>query len=165
MENNFKEPQRKIFTNENIEQIIITSDDIIPENNSFGNLLQKEIIKENSQTKGKSIFIKYILIVFASNNRLYTKKEEIEYGKKSHLEYIKIMNQNKDPLNVQAKGGLRPITMSEIKKHNTEGNMWTILNGKVYDLTMYIDYHPGGIKKIMMGAGKDCTSLYSIKIF
>lgn len=51
--------------------------------------------------------------------------------------------------------------MEEIKKHNTQESMWTVLNGNVYDLTMYIDYHPGGAKKLMMGAGKDCTSLFS----
>jgi cytochrome b involved in lipid metabolism len=102
--------------------------------------------------------------VFTSNNRIYKKKEEIEYGKKSHLEYIKLMNQNKDPLGVEQKGGLRAITMAEIKQHNTAESMWTVLNGNVYDLTMYVDYHPGGPKKLMMGAGKDCTSLFSILI-
>jgi cytochrome b involved in lipid metabolism len=77
------------------------------------------------------------------------------------MEYIKIIQENKDPLNIKAKGGLRPITMSEVKANNKAESLWTILNGNVYDLTMYLDYHPGGIKKLMQGAGRDCTSLFS----
>jgi cytochrome b involved in lipid metabolism len=98
---------------------------------------------------------------FLSNNQVYTKKEEIEYGKKSHLEYLKKIAQNKDPLNVAAKGGLRPITREEVAQHNTPESLWTILNGKVYDLSMYLDYHPGGRKKLLLGAGTDCTELFS----
>lgn len=28
-------------------------------------------------------------------------------------------------------------------------------------MTLYLDYHPGGREKLMLGAGKDCTQLYS----
>jgi len=102
-------------------------------------------------------------LVFLSNNQKYAKKSDIEYGKKSHLEYLKIINTNKDPINVIAKGGLRPITIEEVENHNTKESLWTVLNGKVYDLTLYLDYHPGGEKKLMMGAGTDCTFLFSKK--
>ena len=46
-----------------------------------------------------------------------------------------------------------------------------ICNEKIYDITTYKKYHPGGLDKIMMGAGKDATSLicnhikYSFIIF
>jgi len=32
------------------------------------------------------------------------------------MEFVKIMTENKDPINVKGKGGLRPITMEEVKK-------------------------------------------------
>lgn len=91
----------------------------------------------------------------------FPSNEDREYGKKSHLEFTRKMQENKDPIGVMAKGGLRPITMSEIKQHNNSGSLWTVLNNKVYDLTMYLDYHPGGAKKLLLGAGRDCTSLFS----
>jgi cytochrome b involved in lipid metabolism len=56
---------------------------------------------------------------------------------------------------------LRKIPMAEIKLHNTEEDCWTIINGKVFDITEYIQYHPGGVKKLMMGAGRDCTALFN----
>ena len=130
----FKAPLTKIKDEDKVE---ITMDDVIPQ----GEKLDPQ--------------------KFLSNNQVYTKKEEIEYGKKSHLEYLKKMAQNKDPLNIAAKGGLRPITKSEVAQHNSAESLWTILNGKVYDLTMYLDYHPGGVKKLLLGAGIDCTELFS----
>lgn len=71
------------------------------------------------------------------------------------------MSENKDPLGVNSKGGLKPYTVEEVKLHNKENDLWTILDGKVFNLTLYFDYHPGGAKKLMLGAGKDCTSLFS----
>jgi cytochrome b involved in lipid metabolism len=136
--NNFKPPIEK--KKEDQEKIDLNILDI------------KNSVKDEEE-KGK---------IFVSNNQKYKKKEEIEYGKKSHMEFQRIMTENKDPIGVKSKGGLRPITIEEVSLHNSKGDLWTILNGNVYDLTMYVDYHPGGEKKLMMAAGDDCTFLFSI---
>lgn len=34
------------------------------------------------------------------------------------------------------------------------------IRGKVYNVTRYLDYHPGGADQLMRGAGKDATSLF-----
>ena len=47
-----------------------------------------------------------------------------------------------------------------MKRHKSNDDCWMALNGKVYDITKYIPYHPGG-KKIMAAAGKDGTALFS----
>ena len=75
------------------------------------------------------------------------------------MEFTKRMHDNKDPIGVLSKG-LRQITMEEVEQHDTEESLWTVLNGKVYDLTTYLDYHPGGAKKLILGAGNDCSSLF-----
>lgn len=51
-------------------------------------------------------------------------------------------------------------TMEEVKQHRKADDCWTVYEGKVYDITSYIKSHPGG-KKIMAGAGKDCTKLFN----
>lgn len=58
--------------------------------------------------------------------------------------------------------GARPrkMTMEEVKKHNKPDDAWTVLHGKVYNMTAYISFHPGGKPMIMAGAGKDCTALF-----
>ena len=37
------------------------------------------------------------------------------------------------------------FTASEISKLNTADSCWIILNNLVYDVTSYLDTHPGGI--------------------
>ncbi|KAF7554491.1 hypothetical protein G7046_g6803 [Stylonectria norvegica] len=37
---------------------------------------------------------------------------------------------------------------------------WMALNGKVYNVTPYADYHPGGVPELMRGAGRDATKLF-----
>eukprot|EP00605_Chrysophyceae_sp_TOSAG23-4_P002475 GSChrysophyteH1.ASY1.ANO1.2737.1 assembled CDS len=57
-------------------------------------------------------------------------------------------------------GPPRQISLEELQQHNTEFDCWTAYNGKVYNVTQYMHYHPGGVKKLMIGAGKDCTKYY-----
>lgn len=97
----------------------------------------------------------------SNSNKKDDKKEEIEYARKSHLEYLKLIKDNKDPLGVHHSGGLKPYTIEEISKHNQENDLWMVINGAVFNLTMYLDYHPGGAKKLMKGAGKDATALFN----
>ncbi|RHY14131.1 hypothetical protein DYB26_008845 [Aphanomyces astaci] len=58
-------------------------------------------------------------------------------------------------------GVRRNISREEIAQHNTEQDCWTILDGKVYNLTPYLRYHPGGVGKLMLSAGGDCTTLFN----
>lgn len=117
--------------------------------------LQSTIQSQINMKEGKVDEKKHL-----SNNQVYNNKEEIEYGKKSHLEFLKIMRENKDPLGIK-NVGLKPFTKEEVKLHNKENDLWVILHDNVYDLTMYLDYHPGGVKKLMQGAGRDATSLFN----
>lgn len=55
----------------------------------------------------------------------------------------------------------RTVTRDELSKHLTEDDCWTVLHGKVYDITAYMAYHPGGKRELMKGAGKDCTALFN----
>ena len=46
------------------------------------------------------------------------------------------------------KGGTnrRLIPMSEIKLHRSEDDAWTVLKGRVYNITRYLKFHPGGMQ-------------------
>jgi cytochrome b involved in lipid metabolism len=55
---------------------------------------------------------------------------------------------------------LRKISHKELAEHSSEFDCWTAYQGKVYNITQYLPYHPGGSKKLMLGAGKDCTELF-----
>jgi len=48
-------------------------------------------------------------------------------------------------------------TFEEISHHNQRNDFWTIINGKVYDLTDYLMMHPGGYNLLFKQGGRDGT--------
>jgi cytochrome-b5 reductase len=58
---------------------------------------------------------------------------------------------------------LRPVTVAELAAHDKLDDAWMALRGKVYNITEYIKYHPGGVSELMRGVGRDATDLYSIR--
>ncbi|GAB4832572.1 hypothetical protein Ancab_006589 [Ancistrocladus abbreviatus] len=66
--------------------------------------------------------------------------------------------------------------MSEVKQHQTEGSVWTVLKGPVYNIypymkchpggmisfNPYMNCHPGGVDMLRKAVGKDRTSLFGI---
>ena len=54
---------------------------------------------------------------------------------------------------------MKEYTLEEVAKHNTKGDAWIAINGKVANVTKWIPKHPGG-DIIMKGVGKDATALF-----
>ncbi|GIW67015.1 MAG: hypothetical protein KatS3mg095_0913 [Candidatus Parcubacteria bacterium] len=54
-------------------------------------------------------------------------------------------------------------TIEEISQHNSKENCWAVIRGDVYDLTKWIDKHPGGEDKILSICGKDGTQAFERK--
>lgn len=77
---------------------------------------------------------------------------------KSHHEYFKVMNSDKNDY------GFRKITEEELFEHRTKESAWLSLNGIVYDVTIYINYHPGG-DILLEGCGIECADLFSNFLF
>jgi cytochrome b involved in lipid metabolism len=50
------------------------------------------------------------------------------------------------------------ITLSEVAEHRKKDDAWSVFNGKVYNITPYMDFHPGGASQLMKCAGKDGMS-------
>ena len=51
-------------------------------------------------------------------------------------------------------------TMEQVKANNTKDKCWTIIDSKVYDLTNWINSHPGGPGAITSLCGTDGTSSF-----
>ncbi len=51
-------------------------------------------------------------------------------------------------------------TMAEVKKHNSESSCWAAIDAKVYDLTAWINQHPGGPSHILALCGTDATQAF-----
>ncbi|KAK4598868.1 hypothetical protein ACB098_03G193100 [Castanea mollissima] len=48
-------------------------------------------------------------------------------------------------------------SMQEASEHNTKDDCWVVIDGKVYDVTTYLDEHPGGDDVVLAATGKDAT--------
>ncbi|TPX22570.1 hypothetical protein DIZ76_014446 [Coccidioides immitis] len=58
--------------------------------------------------------------------------------------------------------GLIRVTPSMLKLHNGRKgyDAWTSYQGKVYNITPYLPFHPGGKGELLRGAGKDSAKLF-----
>jgi len=55
---------------------------------------------------------------------------------------------------------LRRITRAELGQHKTKDDAWSCFHGKVYNMTPYLDFHPGGARELLRVAGKDGSELF-----
>ena len=51
-------------------------------------------------------------------------------------------------------------TRDEVAKNNNEESLWCIIDSKVYDLTDFLDAHPGGETVLLQVAGTDATTAF-----
>jgi cytochrome b involved in lipid metabolism len=95
-----------------------------------------------------------------SPNQIKTEEQEI-----IPLQDQSIQSQNQEKL-TQTSGeektekNEKTYKMEEVAKHNSKESCWSVIRGKVYDLTNWIDKHPGGADKILRICGKDGTDLF-----
>ena len=51
-------------------------------------------------------------------------------------------------------------SIEEVAFHNNENDAWIIINNDVYDITDFLDEHPGGKMILMSVLGEDATELF-----
>jgi len=58
----------------------------------------------------------------------------------------------------QESEGQQQLSRDEVAKNNTLDSLWCIVDHRVYDLTDFVDAHPGGSVVLAQVAGSDATS-------
>ncbi|KAF9907028.1 hypothetical protein BX616_000546 [Lobosporangium transversale] len=51
-------------------------------------------------------------------------------------------------------------TTADLTKHNTKESLFLAMHGKVYDVTEFLDEHPGGEEVMLDEAGHDATDAF-----
>mmetsp|Transcript_45 Transcript_45/g.79 ORF Transcript_45/g.79 Transcript_45/m.79 type:complete len:112 (-) Transcript_45:120-455(-) len=49
------------------------------------------------------------------------------------------------------------VTAEELHKHAKQSDCWVCIHGRVYDMTKFLNDHPGGVEVVLQVAGKDAT--------
>ncbi len=57
------------------------------------------------------------------------------------------------------------FSLSEVAKHNNASDCWLIINGKIYDVSKYLEFglHPGASDTITPYCGKEATNAFETK--
>lgn len=55
---------------------------------------------------------------------------------------------------------MKQFSYQEVSEHNTENDLWMIIEGKVYDCTKFLPEHPGGEEVMVDCGGKDATQVF-----
>ncbi|GAA6079219.1 cytochrome b5 reductase 4 [Tachysurus ichikawai] len=76
----------------------------------------------------------------------------------SLMDWIRLTKSGRDLTGL--KGRLIEVTEEELKKHSTRDDCWTCIRGMVYNVSAYMDFHPGGDEELMKAAGIDGTDLF-----
>lgn len=83
----------------------------------------------------------------------------------SPLDWARVTANGGDPLVMKGEEAAHRfpmrVTLEELKKHKSPEDAWSAYNGKVYNITPYLKFHPGGEKELMRTAGRDGTKLFS----
>nr|GMD25166.1 cytochrome B5 [Ipomoea batatas] len=53
--------------------------------------------------------------------------------------------------------GSKVYTLAQVSQHNNANDCWLIIDGKVYDVTKFLEDHPGGDEVLLSSTGKDAT--------
>ena len=53
------------------------------------------------------------------------------------------------------------IAWDEISRHNTKDDCWVVVDGVVYDMTEFLDDHPGGKRLPVKHSGRDVTEIWN----
>ncbi len=56
---------------------------------------------------------------------------------------------------------VKSYTIADVSKHTVATDCWSAINNKVYDLTQWINKHPGGSKAILSICGKDGSAAFN----
>ncbi|KAG0307865.1 hypothetical protein BGZ98_009582, partial [Dissophora globulifera] len=52
------------------------------------------------------------------------------------------------------------FSASQVAAHSSENDCWVIIHDKVYDVTPFLNDHPGGKKILLKNAGTDATKQF-----
>uniref|UniRef100_A0A674G7E0 Cytochrome b5 type B n=1 Tax=Taeniopygia guttata TaxID=59729 RepID=A0A674G7E0_TAEGU len=60
-----------------------------------------------------------------------------------------------------AAAGTGPVfTLEEVAKRNSSREAWLVIHGRVYDVTRFLEEHPGGEEVLLEQAGRDATESF-----
>jgi cytochrome b involved in lipid metabolism len=107
-----------------------------------------------------AIVILLVVVLIGVGVFLLTRKSDTPQSNSAPSTNSPSSIQPMDTTQPEASAGI--TSQEEVALHNKKTDCWTIINGKVYNITEYIPRHPGG-DEILRACGVDGTSLFETR--
>lgn len=78
----------------------------------------------------------------------------------SPLDWARLNSSGKNLRGIDGRDYPLRVNKELLKSHSKIDDCWTVLKGRVYNITEYVRFHPGGVEEIMKCAGRDGTLLF-----
>lgn len=118
-----------------------------------------------SMSKTSTFLIIFGIIILVAGGWLYTKWQK--YAPSSYVEEITTQNgtstQTVNTNTGEKTPGAPSLTMATVALHKDASSCYTVISGKVYDLTLWVNMHPGGKQAILSLCGTDGTVRFNAK--
>jgi cytochrome b involved in lipid metabolism len=56
---------------------------------------------------------------------------------------------------------LQEFTLDQVAAHNKHGDLYVVVDGFVYDLSKFAEFHPGGRQVLLRNAGQEVSQRYA----
>jgi cytochrome b involved in lipid metabolism len=99
----------------------------------------------------------------STQNQKITQNQEVNFNQEATNSNDKNVQTTTEKQNTQSTEQEKYYTMEDVAQHNSKESCWAVIKGDVYDLTEWINKHPGGADKILYLCGKDGTEAFEKK--
>ncbi|CAA7399304.1 unnamed protein product [Spirodela intermedia] len=137
----------------------ISAQDDLAENVSSEKIIAEAPLKEPERGMSESA-VETEDPITAARQPIKRSKVPFEKGY-SQMDWLKLTRTHPDLAGLKGQTNRRLISLDEVKQHKKEGPIWTVLKGRVYNISPYMKFHPGGVDMLMKAAGRDCTALFN----
>ncbi|EEB07692.1 cytochrome b5 reductase [Schizosaccharomyces japonicus yFS275] len=94
----------------------------------------------------------------AVSNRLRSQREPVALAAgHSPLDWARLVASKQ---NLSGVPTIIKVSKEELAKHNKPDDCWMCIKGKVYNITPYLQFHPGGVGDLIDYAGQDATNKF-----
>ncbi len=111
-------------------------------------------------SKSTTVAISIVVLVVAVVGAFFVLKGDSSNQANSEQASSNPTNQTNSDSNESSNSSGKTYSSTEVAVHNSATDCWTIISGKVYNITTYIDRHDGG-DEILRACGIDGTTLFT----
>lgn len=114
-----------------------------------------------NSNKKTPIIIAILVIVIALGIVWAQNSNKQKNQTKSDDSTVVIPSENSDTQNPTKPSSPSGYSLATVESHNSTSSCWTVINGNVYDVTSWINKHPGGKQAILGTCGKDASAYFN----